>query len=412
MIKWRQKLALACTSAVLSLAPAAHAAPQDDIAIVHGKLLTVTHGTIENGTLIMSEGKITGIGGPGTKVPPGIRVIDAKGRTVYPGLFDVDNSIGLIDPDSTRMATPTDDPAGTPVPWGFIADVVRPTDQVAVERYNGLTNAVVNAGSQGPLPGHSAVIQLVDKKADLVVDRDAGLVINFQGRRAADYPTTVFGIVGYVRQLLVRAGELAAGAKRRDDDAAAEAFIPYLGGKQRIIAHVKNDTEVGDALDLAAEFKLDIVLVGLADADTSLDRIATSGFPVVVGMLFDDPQPGRRYDQILRLPARMAEKGIPVSIGSLGIAGGPRNLPYLAGAAVAFGLPHDKALQAITLGPAKAFGLSDRLGSLDVGKAANIVIADGDPLDVTTDVLQVFIEGREADMTNRQTRLRDRYWPE
>ncbi|WP_447763531.1 amidohydrolase family protein [Sphingopyxis panaciterrae] len=410
MILRKSRFVLAATIAVILSVPAV-AQTEGSIAIRHGKLITVTHGTIEDGTLVMRGGRIVAVGGADTKVPAGARVIDAKGRTIYPGLFDTETNIGLVEPDSTKALAPTSEPAGTPVPWGFIADVVHPNDYVAIERYNGITQSVVSPGSQGPMPGHSVLIQLIEDKGRMVVDRDAGLVINFHGRRAV-YPSTVFGIAGYARELLTRARALEGGAARRDDDAAAEAFVPYLGGKKRIIAHVRNDTEVGAALDLAQEFGLSLVLVGLTDVDTEMDRIAASGFPVVVGTLFDDPLPGRRYDYILRLPARMAAKGVRVSIGTLGaVAGGPRNLPYQAGAAVAFGLSYDQAMRSITLSPAEAFGVGDRFGSLDVGKVANVVIADGDPLNVTTGVVQVFIDGQPADMTNRQTRLRDRYLP-
>ena len=386
------------------------AAATDTVAIVHGKLLTISHGTIEDGTLIMTGGRIVAVGGPETRVPRGARVFDAKGGTVYPGLFDTENKIGLMQVDSTKVATAVSDTPGTPVPWAFIADAVGPTDYIDIERYNGITNSVVSAGGYGPLPGHSAVIQLLDDKASMVVRRDAGLVINFEGRREV-YPTTVFGITGYVRQLLTRARELQAGASRRDDDAAAAAFLPYLDGKNTIIARVRNDTQVGDALDLAKAFKLKLVLVGLVDVDTEIDRIASSGFPVVLGMLMDEPLAGRRFDYIFRLPGRMAAKGINVSIGTLGqMPGGVRNLPYEAGAAASFGFPPDQALRAITLGPAEAIGHGDQLGALDVGKGGNVVIAEGDPLDVLTVVTQVFIQGEPVPMTSRQTRLRDKYW--
>jgi imidazolonepropionase-like amidohydrolase len=389
--------------------PASAAAPPT-VAIIHGRLLTVSHGTIENGTLVMAGGRIAAVGGPCTKVPGGAKIFDAKGGTVYPGLFDVEDTIGLLDPDSTTISTVTNAPDGAPSPAGMIADVIRPTDYVDVERYNGITNAVVSAGAFGPLPGHSAIIQLLDDKSSMVIQRDAGLVINFEGRRDV-YPTTVFGIVGYVRQLLTRARELSNGSPQGADDATAAALIPFLDGKNRIIVHTVNDTEVGDALDLAKEFNLKLVLVGLTDVDQEIDRIAASGFPVVLGMLMTEPEPGRRYDYEWRLPSRMAAKNIPVSIATLGqMPGGVRNLPYEAGVTVPFGFIHEQAMRAVTLGPAEAFGLAETLGSLDVGKTGNVVIADGDPLDVKTDVRQVFIQGQPVSMTSRQTRLRDKYW--
>jgi imidazolonepropionase-like amidohydrolase len=395
---------------VLGVSRPALAAESSAVAIVHGRLFTVTHGTIENGTLVMSSGKITAVGGPDVAVPRGAKIFDAKGDTVYPGLFDVEDTIGLVQPDSTTIATATNAPDGAPSPAGMIADVLHPTDYVDVERYNGITNAVVSAGALGPLPGHSAVIQLLDDKSAMVIKRDAGIVINFEGRRDV-YPTTVFGIVGYARQLLTRARELSRGSPQGPDDAVAAALIPALDGKSRVIAHTVNDTEVSDALDLAKEFNLKLVLVGLTDVDQEIDRVSASGFPVVLGMLMTEPEAGRRYDYVWRLASRMAARKIPVSIATLGqMPGGVRNLPYEAGVTVPFGFSQDQALRAITLGPAEAFGLGDTLGSLDVGKTGNVVIAEGDPLDVRTDVKQVFIQGLPVSMTSRQTRLRDKYW--
>jgi imidazolonepropionase-like amidohydrolase len=401
---------LAAMAAALTVSCGAAVASDPPMAIIHGRLLTITHGTVEDGVVVMSDGRIAAVGGPKTPVPQGARIIDAKGGTVYPGLFDTEDTIGLVDPESMTASKPTGAEGDAPFPAGMIADVIRPTDYVDVERYNGITNAVVSAGARGPLPGHSAVIQLLDERAAMVIKRDAGLVINFEGRRADVYPSTVFGIVGYVRQLLLRARELKAGAPAAPDDANAAALVPCLDKGELIIAHATNDTEVGDALDLAQQFNLRMVLVGLNNVDTEIDRIAASGFPVVLGSLVQSPSRGRRYDYVFRLPARLAAKGVSVSIGTLGqVWGGVRNLPYVAGVAVPFGLSFDQTMRAITLAPAEAFGLADQLGSLDVGKAGNVVIADGDPLDVRTNVVQVFIGGRPVPMTSRQTRLRDQY---
>jgi imidazolonepropionase-like amidohydrolase len=221
----------------------------------------------------------------------------------------------------------------------------------------------------------------------------------------------VFGIVGYVRQLLTRARQLStSGAAPSPEDADAAEFIPYVEGRRRIIAHVQNDAQVGDALDLADEFGLELILCGLTRIDTSLERIAAAKVPVVVGIMMEAPRTGKRFDHVFRLPGRLAALGISVSIATFdAMPGGVRNLPYAAGLAVSFGLSHEDALKAITLAPAQAFGVEGELGSLEIGKIGNVVIADGDPLEVTTQVTQVFVRGEALPMTSRQTRLRDRY---
>jgi imidazolonepropionase-like amidohydrolase len=129
---------------------------------------------------------------------------------------------------------------------------------------------------------------------------------------------------------------------------------------------------------------------------------------VIVGPIWELPKENDRYDAVYRLPAELQRRGVKVILAS-DSAHNVRNLPYQAGYAVAYGLPYDEALKAITLYPAEAFGLDKDLGSIDVGKLANIVVANGDPLDVKTDVKRVFIRGKEVPMESRQTRLRDQY---
>jgi imidazolonepropionase-like amidohydrolase len=400
--------------AVLALAmisTAAIASAERPVAIIHGRLLTVSHGTIADGVVVMRGGRIEAVGGPKTSVPKSAQVFDAKGGTVYPGLFDTEDKIGVGETKSPEADVPEGPPEDAPTPTRMIADTIRPIDDVDIERINGITNAVVTAGTAGPLPGHSAVVQLVDDPSSMVIKRDAGVVINLAGRRAA-YPSTVFGIVGYVRQLLIRAQELKGGSPQGTNDANAAALMPCLDGGEAVIVHATNDTEVSDALDLAQQFKLKLILVGLTKVDTEIDRVAQSGFPVVMGSIIADPPIGHRYDYLLRLPARLAAKGVKVSISTVGWTfEGVRQLPYLAGAAVPYGFSYDQALRSITLNPAEAFGLDAQLGSLDVGKTGNVVIANGDPLDVQTTVTQVFIGGRPIPMTNRLTRLRDKYMP-
>src|SRR5205814_9483427 len=128
----------------------------------------------------------------------------------------------------------------------------------------------------------------------------------------------------------------------------------------------------------------------------------------IVGPIYDCPRGDERCDAVYSLPAELAKRGVKIAFASYRVEHN-RNLPYAAGYSVAFGLPYEEALKAVTINPAEIWGVSDRLGSLDVGKTANVVVANGDPLDVKTDVKHVFIAGREAPLTSKQTRLRDLY---
>ena len=147
---------------------------------------------------------------------------------------------------------------------------------------------------------------------------------------------------------------------------------------------------------------------GLTQAQSIYDKIAQWKVPVILGSIYDEPKEWQRYDTVYKMPAELSKRGVKIAFASFD-AHQVRNLPYAAGFAVAFGLPYDEAMKALTLYPAQIWGVDDRLGSLDVGKSANVVIASGDPLDVKTDVKYLFIQGKSIPMVDRQTELRDRY---
>ncbi len=173
-----------------------------------------------------------------------------------------------------------------------------------------------------------------------------------------------------------------------------------------VAAEEPNDLET--AVGLAREFNLKIVINHISHSQRILDQVAALKVPVIVGPIYENPKDYERYDAVFRLPAELFRRGVKIAFASY-TAHDARNLPYQAGYAVAFGLPYEEALKAITINPAQIWGVADRLGSLDVGKTANLVVANGDPLDVKTDVKRVFIAGRELPMSTRQTRLRDEY---
>jgi imidazolonepropionase-like amidohydrolase len=191
-------------------------------------------------------------------------------------------------------------------------------------------------------------------------------------------------------------------------DLKLEALIPYLEGKKTIVLAAESPSDLQTAVSLANEFKLKFVLNHIAHSQPVLDYVASLKVPVIVGPIYEAPKEDERYDTVYSLPAQLYKRGVKIVFASYS-AHNVRNLPDQAGFAIAFGLPYDEALKAITLNAAEVWGVADQLGSLDVGKTANVVMANGDPLDVKTDVKQVFIQGRAIPMTSRQTQLRDEY---
>jgi imidazolonepropionase-like amidohydrolase len=192
-------------------------------------------------------------------------------------------------------------------------------------------------------------------------------------------------------------------------DLKLEAILPYLQGKKLVVLGAEEANDLQTAVGLAHEFNLKFVLNHISHSQSVLDYVASLRVPVIVGPIYEDPKPEERYDAVYSLPAQLDKRGVKIAFASYD-AHNARNLPYQAGFATAFGLRYEEALKAITINAAEIWGVADSLGSLDVGKTANVVVANGDPLDMKTDVKQVFIEGKEIPMKDRQTELRDRYW--
>jgi imidazolonepropionase-like amidohydrolase len=403
--------------------------PPATVAIVGGKLLTITHGVIEDGTIVLANGKIVAVGpSSSTPTPAGAQVFDAHGMTVYPGLFDAETHLGLTEIDADEASNDLVETSDEIEPHMHVVDAFHAESvRIPVNRINGVTNAIVAPASEDSMPGQDALIQLYGKdRNQMILTPDIALAMNFDGavRRhgGGKYPSTRMGVATQLRQTLLDAqayiAEQAAAAKpdhkgtEPKRDLKLEALIPYLKGEKPVIFGASEGYEVEVAMSIAREFNLKVILNHVSHAQDVLDTIASYHVPVIVDSIYDAPRPNERYDAVYSMPALLARRGVKIALSSLndnGPVADSRNLPYAAGYAVAYGLPYDEALKAITLNPAQMFGVGDSLGSLDVGKTGNVVIANGDPLDVRTSVQQVFIDGIAIPMTSRQTELRDQY---
>jgi imidazolonepropionase-like amidohydrolase len=429
--------------ALLILCLSAVVLAQQPTVLKGGKLLTVTHGVIENGVLVMANGKITALGAAGSvNIPKDARVMDVSGMTVYPGLIDSETYLGLTEISAEKSTNDLIELSDEIMPHMHVYDAFHAESQlIPVARLNGITNAIVAPDSQDTLPGQDSFIELDGVSAqEMLLVRDIAMPLNFTGDqrrnegRERKYPSTRMGMAAQLRQAFLDAQDYAqrwadyekkkadaenkpASDKEKDKkqpatppkrDLKLEALLPYLQGKKPIVLAAQGPSDLETAVGLAREFNLKFVLNHISHTQPVLDYVAGLKVPVIVGPIYEEPKPEERYDAVYGLPAQLYKRGVKIAFASVE-AHNVRNLPYQAGYAVAFGLPYDEALKAITLNPAEIWGVADKLGSLDVGKTANVVVASGDPLDVRTDVKQVFIEGRAIPMTSRQTWLRDQY---
>ena len=412
--------------------------PSGVVAIKGAKLLTITHGDIENGVLVIENGKIAAVGTvASTKIPANAQVIDATGMTVYPGLIDSESNLGLTEISAERMTNDLVETSDEIMPhmhtWeAFHAE----SELIPVTRANGVLNAIVAPQSQDTLPGQDTFVQLAGASAtEMIVVKDVAMPLNFipEVRRnetfeKAKYPQTRMGMSAQLRQTFIdaqdyqhRLVEYAAKKAEWDKsdkskpeptavrrDLKLESMLPYLEGKRPVVLAANEASDVQTAVALAEEFKLKIVLNHLTHSQPVLDYVASLKVPVIVGPIYEEPKEGERYDTVYSLPAQLQKRGVKVIFASYD-SHQSRNLPYAAGYSVAFGMPYEEALKGVTLYPAEVWGVADQLGSLDVGKVANVVVATGDPLDVKTDVKRIFIQGQEVSTASRQSRLRDEY---
>jgi imidazolonepropionase-like amidohydrolase len=428
---------LAALGVIVLIAALSVSAQDKAVALKGGKLLTITHGVIENGVVVMQGGKITAVGAASSvSIPSGAQVIDVTGMTVYPGLIDSETQLGLTEISAEATTNDLVELSDEIMPHMHVSDAFHAESVlIPVARLNGITNAVVAPEGGDTLPGQDSFIQLAGASAtEMLLIRDNAMPLNFTGDERRNkggfekhkFPSTRMGLAAQLRQTFLDAQDYKAKLAdydRKKADAARdkkpeplapkrdlklEALIPYLDGKKTIVLSAESASDLQTAVALANEFKLKFVLNHIAHSQPVLDYVASLKVPVIVGPIYEAPKDDERYDTVYSLPAQLYKRGVKVVFASYS-AHNVRNLPDAAGFATAFGLPYDEAMKAITLNAAEVWGVADQLGSLDTGKTANVVVANGDPLDVRTDVKQVYIQGRAVPMTSRQTMLRDEY---
>ncbi len=393
------------------------AAPAQTIAIEGGTVHPVSGPPIERGTVLLRDGRIVAVG-TAIAVPPDAIRIDATGRWVTPGLIQTATTLGLHLLDVGGQNETREDSLEGPLKPAFnVADAIDPAAlPISGARLQGITSNLA-IPTTGLIPGQGALYDLQGERVEsLLVRSPAVMVIDFsQGGKPAAGGSRA-GILKQLRRVLRDALEYD---RRRDDFRRAEmqplaapaedleALRPVLRGELPVLAIANRRSDIENALRLAREFNLRLVLWQAAEAWQLAGELARLKVPVVVEPLTDIPsfdQPAPRLDNATLLRAA----GVSVVIGQRDDAQ-HRNLRFAAGNAVRNGLPWTEALRAVTLAPAEAAGVADRYGSLERGKIANLVVWSGDPFEFSTRAEHVFIRGRAVPQVSRQTELRERY---
>jgi imidazolonepropionase-like amidohydrolase len=392
------------------------------IALVGATVHPVSGPAIEDGAVIITDGVISYVGNRGgADIAADAEVINVAGKHIYPGMIDPLTQVGMIEIGSFGAAH-DDREAGRYNPHlNSIWSVHPHSVEIPVTRANGITS-VLAIPATGVIQGAGAVIQLTgDTPERMAVRERAAMVVNFPSPtgKAWDDPEIKGDRLEELVDLFNRAVTYASTPSVDDDPTAPfdgngrllrrtllEAMVPAVTGEVPVFFRVRAERDIRTLLLFLDEFpEVEAVIVGGDQAFRLAEEIAERGIPVVVGsaasptMDRDDP-----IDAGFRNAAVLHGAGVKVSFSTQDYAN-VRNLPYSAAKAVAFGLPQEIGLRAVTLSTAEILGVADQMGSIDVGKRADLIVTDGDPLQIVTNVERMFIAGQEVSLESKHTQL-------
>ncbi len=391
----------------------------ETIAITNGRVLPVSGPAIERGTVLIRGGKIAAVGAD-VAVPAGARVVDAAGKIVTPGLIESSTEIGIVEifgsAEGTADQSTTD--AGLSAAFTVVDAFNGESAVIPVTRVDGITSAVVRPGGSGHVfEGQGALVTLTGAQApDAVVKAPVAMFAMLGEAGAGAEGGSRVSAMLRLREALQDALDFARNraawnAGQRRDYARGRLDLEALGavvrGELPLAIEANRASDLLAAMRLADEFHLKMILIGAAEGWKVAAEIARHKIPVVVKPLTDIPS----FDALgatLENPARLAAAGVTVLLSSFDTHNA-RNIRQEAGNAIANGLDRETALRGVTLSPAQVWGVADRVGSLEVGKDADVVIWGGDPFELTTNVEAVFIGGREMPRQTRQRELLERY---
>lgn len=405
----------------LLLLPATVAA--QTIAITGGKVYPVSGVPIENGTVVIRDGRIVAVGA-NVAIPDGATRIDATGKWVTPGFINSNTNLGLVEVGAVAATRNESAQGRDNLSAAFrVWEGLNPSSVlIPPTRSDGITTVVVHPGN-GLIAGQSAIVDLVGGGiSDMLVRPSVAMVANMGNPRAFNFASR--------GELLMRLREILDDARtyarRRSEFERAEtrpfaasrldmeALQPVLAGRVPLLVAVDNAGDIDAALQLAKDYNLRVMIGGGAEAWMVAGKLAAARVPVLAGAMNNIPQTfstlGTRQENVALLRAA----GVQVAL--IGNAGGGdeetfnvRNIRYEAGNAVAYGMSWDDALRAVTATPAELFGVADRVGTLQPGRVANVVVWDGDPFEFATRAEHVFVRGREYHDRSRQEMLVERY---
>jgi len=409
-----------------ALAAAVSAASADSFLLRNVDVYPVTSPPLKSASILVLNGKIAEIG---AKIPAAkdIRVIDGKGLRAYPGLIDSGTELGLSEISDVRATVDTAE-LGVFMPQLRALVAVNPeSEHFGVVRANGITAAVTfpalgeeHRTEHQIISGQAAVIHTDGWTwEEMEVKRAAALHLVFpalprgQPRGFAEAKKTYSRQIQELAEFFAEARRYgaarAAGGAGFRPDRKLEALLPALEGKLPVAVTAEREPEIRAAIQFADEQKVRMILLEPRELGKTAAELKARHIPVVLGRTLELPlDEDAPYDSSFTLPAEAWRAGLTIAFGTFDNEF-VRDLPYNAAAAAAYGLPYEEALKAMTINPARIWGVADQMGSIEKGKWADLMLVTGDPLETPTQVKALYIKGKAVDLNNRQTRLYEKY---
>jgi imidazolonepropionase-like amidohydrolase len=390
---------------VLAL-PSRGEAQQDDYAIFGGTVVTVTGATIPNGTVLVQDGIITAVG-TNVTIPDGVERVDATGKFVYPGLIDSATGLGLQEAGGMDGSVDNFELGPFNPQIEAYIGVYQSSEMLGVQRVGGFTTVVTGLSGRGePIPGYDSMINLWGWTPQaMAVEKRIGLRVNWSKDREEDLRDYFLEGKAYAARVeMARAGQL----HDFEYDIRMDGMIPVVTGEVPVIFEARSEEDIKTAVAFAEEMDLRYLIRGARDAWKMTDFLKEHDVKVIFVGIHGTPGRDEPYDVHYATPALLNNAGVDFSIASGGTAN-VFSLTYEAGMAVAFGLPMDKALKALTIDAARILGVDDRMGSIEEGKMANLLITTGNPVEYTSQLETMFIRGERVPWDDKFNRLKDRY---
>ncbi len=397
-------------------------------AIVAGLVKPMNGPDIPGGTVLIKDGRILDVG-KDLAVPAGATIVDAKGMIVVPGFIDANTHVGILEVE--QVPSTRDDEEGSDVvtPQVWVGDAFMPASEVIpVTRMNGVTSVLVSPGENNVMGGVSMLVDLDGRlTSEMAVKARVGLHVSFgeppkEKWGDKNVVQTRMGIVAKIREVLTKAQEYARKLdeyekKKAAGDAKAElpavdlkmaALVPVIRGELPVIARAHKVDDIRTAIRIADEFKLKLILSHATEGWRIADEIARRKIPVLVGPINTNPESIETLGATYENADILHRAGVKIAIQT-DDTHNSRNLPFMAGLAVAYGLPEDEALKAITANAAEIFGVAGEVGVIAKGARANVAVFDGSPIQPRSKVVKVFIRGRDIALTSRQKELMEKW---